>query len=149
MSAATLNPLLHSWGIDSPGVYVCSAVGMALGVRFILALLKASARGKGVGFWREFWIAMHGFAESPTQQKATQHEKDYWFPFYLGCIELLSYPVFIFTSNWLIIGAWITLKVAPQWKHWSEHRVAFNRFLIGTALVLAGSYVLAWIFVRA
>jgi hypothetical protein len=136
MDSTSIKPLLNSWTIICPGFYVIASVSFALFVRLILAILKGTEHDIDGSFRKDFFGAMTGFSGPPTS-------KDYLYPFYLGCFEFLAFPVFIHTSNWALIGAWITLKVAPQWKHWGEHRPAFNRFLLGTAFVLGGSFFLA------
>lgn len=62
--------------------------------------------------------------------------RDYWFPFFLGWVEIAGFGVLMRLGAWLFIGAWLTFKTLGQWDHWKEHRPAFNRFLIGNALVL-------------
>jgi hypothetical protein len=44
------------------------------------------------------------------------------FPFILGTIELISYPILMATNNSSYIGAWLGFKTLAQWKYWSENR---------------------------
>ena len=133
--------LIGTWKVESPLLYIFVAAMLSLGVRIIASLLKACEREAGSSYWHSFRMTMSGFATDPNM-------KDYLFTFYLGWIEIAAYPILMRTGNWVIIGAWLTLKVLPQWKHWTEHRPAFNRFLIGNALVLFASLWLAACFVK-
>jgi hypothetical protein len=40
------------------------------------------------------------------------------------------------TEQWKFIGAWLEFKALVRWNVWEAERKAFNRFLIGNALVL-------------
>lgn len=137
MDAPTIAPLFNTWSLRPPiWKYLALTFALSLAVRIILGLLKGAEGVARRSFWSDFRGALSGFS-------GPESSRDYLFPLLLGWFELLAFPIFIYTSNWVLIGAWITLKVAPQWKFWTDHRPAFNRFLIGTALVLLGSYFLA------
>ena len=69
--------------------------------------------------------------------------RDYWLPFILGLLELTAYPYFIAKGDWKVIGGWIALKTAAQWGQWSKSRSHYQRFLLGNALVIAASVLLA------
>jgi hypothetical protein len=56
---------------------------------------------------------------------------------------LFSYPVLISADAWSLIGAWLGFKTLAQWGHWGHNRQAFNRFLVGTGLILISSVFLA------
>ena len=70
-------------------------------------------------------------------------DNDYCFPFFLGVLEFAIYPVLMATEYWTFIGAWLGFKGVSQWKRWSDKRSVFNRFLIGNAIFLLISYLLA------
>jgi hypothetical protein len=74
---------------------------------------------------------------------------DYLYPFYLGFLEFLSYPVLMAADLWPFIGVWLTLKTAGQWEHWKKSRHTFNRFLIGNALVIILSLLIMVGFVQS
>jgi fatty acid desaturase len=50
-----------------------------------------------------------------------------------GYLERFLYTAFYYMGHPSFIGFWPVLKVASQWKHWSE-RAGYNIMLIGTAL---------------
>jgi len=89
-----------------------------------------------------FKMALHGCRGGPGIA-------DYWLPFLIGLLELLSYPILIFTNNLAVIGAWLTLKTAAQWATWGKSRTTFNRFLFGNLLAIVAAFALAGWFVRA
>lgn len=71
------------------------------------------------GWWRKpklpkewWWSWCKGFLS--THKSALV--KDYWHPFFLGFLELSAYPYFIATGNWKVIGGWIAVKTAAQWR---------------------------------
>jgi hypothetical protein len=53
----------------------------------------------------------------------------------------------MFVGYWSFIGAWLGFKALPQWSRWRQKRTPFNRFLIGNALVLIASMILAKAFI--
>jgi hypothetical protein len=69
--------------------------------------------------------------------------RDYGLPFFLGLLELAAYPYFIATGNLKVIGGWLALKTAARWEGWTKNRSPYQRFLIGNALVIAASVLLA------
>jgi len=126
---------MGAWQVARPGVYVGAALLLVLGVRVVLSALKAvesRIENNASGFWRLFGSAFNG----------GEPDKDYWQPFVLGLLESMVFPILIATNHWTYIGAWLGLKTIAQAGAWKKRRV-FNRFLIGTALVLMGSYLLA------
>lgn len=73
---------------------------------------------------------------------AAQHRPDNWriLTSLQGIVERALYM-----SAWILdkpefIGFWIALKVASNWKKWSE-KLGFDVFLIGTALTVGYSFV--------
>jgi hypothetical protein len=87
-------------------------------------------------WWRSWWQAFWG-----THQSALV--RDYGLPFFLGLLELTGYPYFIATGHLKVIGGWLALKTVVQWRQWGESRSHYQRFLIGNALVIAASVLLA------
>jgi hypothetical protein len=71
-----------------------------------------------------------------------------WDPTILGGLELLAYPILIQTGQLAAIGAWLGFKTVAQWDVWKKRRAPYNQFLIGNALVLLVSYLLALGLVR-
>lgn len=69
--------------------------------------------------------------------------RDYGLAFFLGLLELAGYPYFIATGNLKVIGGWLALKTAARWEGWAKNRSPYQRFLIGNALVIAASVLLA------
>jgi hypothetical protein len=85
-------------------------------------------------FANRVWIAFRGFKDV---------NPDFWYNTLLGILELLVYPVLIYSQHFDVIGWWFGIKTISQWKVWSEKRFAFNRFLLINACVLFISYFLA------
>jgi hypothetical protein len=83
-------------------------------------------------FWRLFRYTFFGWHRGSY----TDIKSDLWYPFILGLIEIHSYPVLMVVHTWTAIGAWIGLKTVAQWQRWTVDRLLFQRYLIGTALVL-------------
>lgn len=111
---------------------------LSLLVRVISVLLRATelaSASKDNKFFELLWKSFLGFGDDPTKY-------DYWHPFILGWLEFTIYPVLMVTGTWTVIGAWLGFKTLAQWKHWSEHRPAFNRFLICNVLVVVLSLLL-------
>jgi hypothetical protein len=132
-------PLFGAWAIDDPWRYLGLVLASGLLIRVAAAALKATglAHSKTGNRWKgEFWSALKGFGSSEEKSD------DYWHPFLLGLFELGAFPVLMATDHWTFVGAWIGFKGLVQYSWWTQHRAAFNRFLIGTALVLLASYFL-------
>jgi len=119
----------------------CILVSVIL--RVLLCLLKARGiqagehlRGSGTNeykeFWKAFWIAFRGFGGGRIE--------DLWLPYVLGVGELAAYPILLVSDRLEIIGGWLALKTAGQWKVWEDSRTAFNRFLVLNVLDIAIAY---------
>jgi hypothetical protein len=146
-SVTTEPTLLSGWRISGPAwQYLLYCVLVTLIVRAILCFFKALAIGSGehldgsertseneTMFLRRFWMAFSGFS-------GHKNVRDYWLPAIIGFCEAASYPVLIILNQNVIIGGWLAIKTAGQWKVWQSSRTAFNRFLVGNLLVLAFSY---------
>lgn len=128
--------LLGGWVIEQPICYVGLVLVLGLLIRFLLSMLKAIevvTEKPAISFCEECWSAFKGIGGN----------KDYWQPFVLGVIELGTFPVLIATEHWSFIGAWLSFKVVAQAARWKDERNVFSRFLIGTALGLLASFILA------
>lgn len=124
----TIDPLLS---------YVLLAGVLSLAVRVVMALLKVPERESGKTRFISFIKNLKGFGSNREMDDYLFEElDDYLYPFYLGVIEFLSYPVLMAADLWPFIGLWLAFKTVGQWEHWKESRHTFNRFLIGNALVL-------------
>jgi hypothetical protein len=87
------------------------------------------------------WWRSLGQAFFCTRQSSI---RDYWLNFSVGLLELLAYPYFIAQGNLKVIGGWLALKTVAQWKGWAaDSRGPYQRFLLGNALVVAFSVLLA------
>ncbi len=122
------------WGHAWLG-YGARVLALSVAVRAASAFLKAlriwGERPRRMGFRRAF---RETFLWSSDPDIG-----DYLHEFFVGCLEFLVYPVLMATGAHAYIGAWLTFKVAAQWKRWGEDRAHFNRFLILNALLLLGS----------
>lgn len=121
--------LLDRWHLAP--TYFPRAIALSFLIRLALALMRATERKQGE-YFKAVAALFLGREHGPLV-------KDYWQPFILGMIEILTYPVLLRTDNLHIIGAWIGLKTIAQWKEWSLNRAHFNRFLIGNAMVIIAS----------
>jgi len=133
------NVLMSDWSLGAS--YFPLVLGLSLGVRTLMSLLRAFERPAGNEYLctaRQLFMGRG--VSAPEGQPILL--PDYWHPFILGFFELTAYPVLMATGNWRFVGAWLAFKTLAQWKHWSKYRVAFNRFLIGNALVLFCSFLL-------
>ena len=136
----TIDPLLY---------YVLLAGVLSLAVRVVMALLKVPERKNGKTRFVSFINNLKGFGSNREIDDYLFEElDDYLYPFYLGCIEFLSYPVLMTADLWSFIGVWLAFKTVGQWEHWKKSRHTFNRFLIGNALVLILSLLIMVGFVQ-
>ncbi len=73
----------------------------------------------------------------------TRVAADYWQPFFLGLLELVTYPILIFSNHALFIGSWLAFKTVHRWSYAPGiNRGFYNRYLLSNALILVGSYIL-------
>lgn len=127
----------------------------ALIIRIILSLLKAAAirQGEadevdkegdiikrfshpgGLTRWEAIWQSFCSWAHH-------KNIDDYGIPICIGIIELSLYPILMLADKWIVIGAWLGVKTATQWKGWRAGRTPYNRFLLGNILVIAISFFL-------
>lgn len=73
---------------------------------------------------------------------------DLLLPAAIGSVELFAAPILIATEAWSVVGAWIAFKAFAQWGTWKERRSPYNHFLLGNALMVVFSYILAVLFVK-
>jgi len=96
------------------------------------------AAGLGQRNWASRFGAIYlGFGYGPTVN-------DHWLNFWVGWSEVLAYPFIFRTGAIGIIGAWLLVKTAGQWRVWARSRTAFNRYLVGNLACLLASLVIFW-----
>jgi len=153
----THGPLCSSWHLTVPWwEYLVCCVVAALVVRGVLCLDKAAAIGTGGhlsedemktpdvqrdleqrGVWvfcKRYWTAFSGFLGHPNIA-------DYWLPAIIGFSEASAYPVLMVLDRCTVIGAWLLIKTAGNWRGWVRSRATYNRYLVGNILVIAISYL--------
>lgn len=136
-------PLPHQIHITHWGWYLVVCLLLALLVRAIISTLTAwaeilrSSKPLFPGKFRKEWCAVFGGFHS-------QHH-DLWITFFIGLIELVSYPVLIRFRQVAIIGAWLLLKTASaaSWEAWKTKKTEYTRFLFGNLLTILASYWLS------
>lgn len=118
--------------------YVIFAFVLSLIVRLVLSLFRAGeiSHKTAMPFWDAFCYSFRGFFPKPIKDGRNDQHSDYLGPFFLGWIELLTYPIFIILNAWSVIGAWLAFKTVAQWSGWKKNRSPFNRYLIGNALIV-------------
>lgn len=140
---AVQSTLFEGWRITIPiPYYLIWCVVATIIVRAVLCLFRAWAMGTGEyldkedktpiserSYIKRYFQAFSGF---------TGHKniRDYWLPAIIGFSEVASYSVLIFLNQTVIIGGWLALKTAGNWKVWERSRTAFHRFLLGNLLIL-------------
>jgi hypothetical protein len=135
--------------IDPLSYYVLFAGLLSLAVRVVMALLKVPERKNGKTRFVSFIKNLKGFGSNRKVDDYLYEElDDFLYPFYLGFLEFLSYPVLMAADLWPFIGVWLAFKIAGQWEHWKKSRHIFNRFLIGNALVIVLSLLIMVGFVQ-
>lgn len=131
--------------------YILTVIAFGLIIRVIQALIKASERCGIPGdrcFLANFGLYVLGFGfGNPPSRSERGGGDDYLQPFLLGLIELFVYPILMASGLAPYIGAWLGFKIAPRLGSWGTARNVYQRFLIGNALVLFGSYLLMWLFI--
>ncbi len=138
-----MDKLVNSWTINNIPAFLFLVLILSLFIRVISCLLRAieNKSSTNSSFRAEFVESFLGIG--PDSKKV-----DYWHAFLLGCLEFSCYPILMATNAWTVIGAWLGFKTLAQWKHWTDYRPAFNRFLICNALVLILSLLIMVRFVK-
>lgn len=141
-----VNDPISSWCMDQVFCYFVLVFIGSLILRLLSCLLKAiHVEGYTKKIWGEFWIQFKGYRQPKKAISVDKNENDekehiltgdFWFPMFIGLIELSIFPVLMVTQNWTFIGAWLAFKVLPHWKAWTEDRTTFNRFLLAQGLQL-------------
>lgn len=86
-------------------------------------------------FLQAWWFSFWSWGKN-------NHIDDYFLPSLIGFVELLLYPFFMITKQWIFVGMLIGLKTAVNWGKWQEIRTSYNRFLFGNLLVIISSVFL-------
>lgn len=77
-----------------------------------------------------------------NKYETTEQQSKYLFqPQILGVVERILYTTALFTGETTIIGVWLGLKLASQWKVWNDSRKIFNISLICNVMCLFYSWV--------
>lgn len=126
-----MDKLLNAWSINNLPAFLILVPVLSLFIRVVSCVLRAMEidTSSDKAFHIRFRESFLGISPDPKKV-------DYWHAFLLGCVEFACYPVLMATGAWNVIGAWLGFKTLAQWKHWTEYRPAFNRFLFCNALVL-------------
>jgi hypothetical protein len=133
------NKLMAHWRIAWCS-YVFFVLLSAILIRGFMSMLSSVyLKRRGGQFWLSWGYSFLGWYPGDVEAERS----DLWFPFILGVIELFSYPVLMVTNNWTFIGAWIGFKTVAQWQRWTKDRAVFHRYLIGNALTVLTSRLLA------
>ena len=143
--------LLVGWYLSiSPILFLLYCMIVSLIVRVIIMIFKTFALKDRVNelstsysFWGTFFRAFTGFGFSGkdvNDNHLYRDVNDNLLSFFIGAIEAGAYALFIFVNQPLLIGGWLALKTAGQWKNWAKTRTVFNRFLFGNILVILLSY---------
>ena len=130
--------------------YFAWAIGFGLVIRLILCVfreweLRMPVHKKRSLEEEEIVLPANCFS-SVWQAFLSTHQsiRDYWLNFFVGLLELLAYPYFIATGNFKVIGGWLALKTIVLWREWDkDSRAPYQRFLLGNALVIGLSVLLA------
>jgi len=104
-----------------------------------LAIMQGEADDEGFKFSKE-WNLEQAIRRVFRGFNTSAKVDDYWLTFFLGSVELFSYPILINIQKWEFLGAWIGIKVASTWGTWQKSRTAYTRFLCGNLLVIIASF---------
>ncbi|BBO69644.1 hypothetical protein DSCA_35740 [Desulfosarcina alkanivorans] len=62
------------------------------------------------------WIETRQFIDKARIKKENvKIANDYWYPFFLGWLELVSYPILLHSDKATYIGAWLAFKTVHKW----------------------------------
>jgi hypothetical protein len=115
--------------------YVLYCLFVSLVVRIVMTffrvLIPISKSQSGRSFFKRWWIEFEGVSGG---------QQDYWLSFWIGFAEAFSYPAIILSKELLIIGGWIGIKTAGNWRIREKNRPVFHRFLLGNLITLGFSY---------
>lgn len=116
--------------VCTPCAYLGAAMGLSLAIRFVSAVLRAMEKST---YADQFPANVRTSFQGWGGGKA---DNDHWFPYFIGILELMTFPFLMAAGLWTGVAGWIGLKTLPQWSVWKDNRSTFNRFLIGNALVV-------------
>jgi hypothetical protein len=129
------------WGII---LYLAVAFVAASVIRLLISLLwareVATKEPRSGDYWLRYWNRI---------KLRDERDTDHAHPWVLGFLELVIVPVLIKAGFWAAIGAWFTFKTAGQWDQWKTSRHMFNRFLIGNALLIIFSWLIAGVLLES
>lgn len=108
----------------------------ALFIRLIISSIEAWDRGKD---W--FWPVFLGYGKKIDCIRV--EGADRLLGFFIGFLELVSYPILIIVNLPEYVGAWLVFKTVNRWNYKSQNRGLFNRYLFANALILVFSYLFA------
>ena len=127
--------------------YLIFALCLTVVVRLVLVLLRSYRAAMAPGDKQlMFWSICVRMIVGLDPDKSASKEKDtgdYLAPFFVGFLELLSYPVLIAANLPEYVGAWIGLKTIALYFRWKNDRTLFNTFLVGNALIIIFSWYLS------
>ena len=123
--------LMGPWIVTDPLGFILILLLTTAAIRVAVVLLHFLEYG-GRPEYSDGWRAVvrYCFTDRPSLISAI-----------LGTIELGVYPFLMVAGAWEVLGAWIAFKSVAQWHQWTRHRAPFNRYLIGTALVVICAYL--------
>ena len=132
-------------------LYIITTLLVVIAIRLILSTLKyLTEKSRHPSENLRYWKIFRGFGVDNNNNNGGNDERravdDYFLPAILGGLELIVYPILLASGVPEYIGLWLGLKVAPIFGSWTSHRETYQRFLIGNALNLILSYVLATYF---
>jgi hypothetical protein len=139
--------------VEASWCYLAWAIGFGLVIRLILCVFRelelrwpnTRVRSERIARSERITLPPNCFS-SVWQAFLSTHQsiRDYWLSFSVGLLELLAYPYFIAAGNLKVIGGWLALKTAVRWSQWQgANRAPYQRFLLGNALVIGLSVLLA------
>ena len=123
--------------------YLLCAMLLSAFVRAVITLFRCfrlvhEERGSFITYFFRLFSGRSpkGFKPNMSEAEKEQVRGDYLAPFFLGMLELATFPFLFSAELYTYVGAWIGLKLVAQYKHWTDDRGSFNSFLVGNALVL-------------
>jgi hypothetical protein len=138
-----------AWSI-SPWCYVAYAALLSAVVRLVLTLFRCyrfwdehrSSFRTLLGLFGRLMVG-RGLVELKdlNDKEKERNRGDYVAPFVIGFLELLTFPILLAAGLHIYVGAWISLKLVAQYKHWADDRNTFNAFLLGNGLIVVFAFV--------
>jgi hypothetical protein len=149
--------LFSHWDVPNVCLFVVVALLISVAIRALTSAMRAwelyERAGRREAYGRLFFCGLVGkFPQEFAQNtgRAENQAADIWtgqsdflYPFILGLMELLCYPILMRAGAWTVVGAWLAFKTVVHWSSWAKNRNPFNRYLIGNALVVVASFAMA------